>query len=64
MGYVPPPERPLMKGESREHWYLERRAELLRAKSYNEGMLRRWIPVIVVLILILCFVCFVEIILR
>ena len=61
MGYVPPPERPLMEGESREHWYLERRTELLSAKRYNESMLSKWIPIIVVLILILCFM---EIILR
>jgi len=56
MGYIPPPERPLMEGESREHWYLERRAELLRAKSYNESMLGKWViveSVIIILIFIL-----------
>jgi len=61
MGYAPPKERPLMDGESREHWYFERRAELLRAKKYNEGMWNRWIPVLAVLIFILILICALEI---
>lgn len=62
MGYVPPPERALMKDESRESWYLERRAELLRAKNYNEGMLDKWtsITIVLIFILVLLYIFFIK----
>lgn len=48
MGYILL-ERPLMRGESREHWYLERREELVRARDHNSKMLHSWLLVVVLL---------------
>lgn len=55
MGYIPP-ERPLMPGESRRDWYLERRKELLKARDYNKSMLDKWSLIIVITIFVLCFI--------
>lgn len=55
MGYVPPAERPLMPGESREDWYFERRMELLNAKDYNQTLFNKGLLFAIIAFLLVLF---------